>query len=154
MDRRGFGASGDGEEYSIEQEFAGIVDAVAERTGEPVVLWGHSYGASCVMGAAALTGNVGHLVVYEPSLGMGYPPGWVEAVEEAVARGDNEGALLLLFRDVLELSPEQIEVLRATPPSGRCVWPPRRPCPASPVSSRSGCTGRGDSTGSRRRRCS
>jgi pimeloyl-ACP methyl ester carboxylesterase len=49
MDRRGFGASGDTAGYSIEREFedvAAVVDAVAARTGGPVALWGHSYGAN------------------------------------------------------------------------------------------------------------
>src|SRR5262245_32434252 len=69
-DRRGFGASGDAEGYSIERDFedvAAVVDAVAARTGRPVALWGHSYGANCAMGAAALCGRVAHLVLYEPS---------------------------------------------------------------------------------------
>ena len=39
-----------------------MVDAVAARTGGPVVLWGHSYGANCAMGGAALSDNVSHLV--------------------------------------------------------------------------------------------
>ena len=45
LDRRGFGASTDGERYAIEREFedvAAVVDEVAARTGTPVVLWGHS----------------------------------------------------------------------------------------------------------------
>ena len=57
MDRRGFGATGDTPEYSIERDFedvAAVVDAVAARTGGPVALWGHSYGANCAMGGAAL----------------------------------------------------------------------------------------------------
>src|SRR6266508_3766517 len=76
MDRRGFGASGDAPGYSIEQDFedvAAVVDAVDARTGKPVALWGHSYGANCAMGGAALTDNVHHLVLYEPSLGIPYP---------------------------------------------------------------------------------
>ena len=81
MDRRGFGASGDAGEYSIEREFedvAAVVDAVAARTGGPVALWGHSYGANCAMGGAALTTNVHHLVLYEPSLGLAYPAGSID----------------------------------------------------------------------------
>ena len=53
MDRRGFGKRGDRAEYAFEREFedvAAVVDAVAERVGGPVALWGHSYGASCAMG--------------------------------------------------------------------------------------------------------
>ena len=86
MDRRGFGASGDTADYSIERDFedvAAVVDAVAARTGGPVALWGHSYGANCAMGAATLTSNVHHLVLYEPSLGLPYPPGSIEAHRSA-----------------------------------------------------------------------
>ena len=77
IDRRGFGGSGDrdGSENTIEQEFrdvAVVVDAIAARAGL-VALWGHSYGAGCAMGAAALTGNLSHLILYEPGLGIAYP---------------------------------------------------------------------------------
>ncbi|WP_051217975.1 alpha/beta fold hydrolase [Nocardioides insulae] len=49
MDRRGFGASGDGPEYAIERDFedvAAVVDRVAEIAGSSVALFGHSYGAN------------------------------------------------------------------------------------------------------------
>ena len=55
MDRRGFGASGDAPGYTIERDFddvAAVVDAIAELTGGPVALWGHSYGANCAMGGS------------------------------------------------------------------------------------------------------
>lgn len=123
MDRRGFGASGDGDAYGIEREFddvAAVVDRVAARTGGPVALWGHSYGASCAMGAAARTGNVDHLVLYEPSLGLTYPPGSIDAIEAAVARGDREGAIVGVLRGILEMTEDEIDALRSTP-----LWPRR-----------------------------
>ena len=123
MDRRGFGASGDHEAYSLAREFedvAGVVDEVAARTGGQVALWGHSYGASCAMGAANLTGHVSHLLLYEPSLGLGYPPGWIATYEALVARGDREGATVLMFRDLLEFTDDQIDAMRAGP-----EWPGR-----------------------------
>ena len=49
MDRRGFGASGDSADWSIERDFedvAVVIDAVATRTRGPVSVWGHSYGAN------------------------------------------------------------------------------------------------------------
>lgn len=94
MDRRGFGASGVAAGYAIQREFedvAAVVEAVAARTGKPVALWGHSYGAGCAMGGAALTRKVHYLLVlYEPGLGIAYPAGSVERIEEAVAAGDAE----------------------------------------------------------------
>jgi pimeloyl-ACP methyl ester carboxylesterase len=117
MDRRGFGASGDPPDYTIERDFedvASVVDAVAARTGGPVALFGHSYGASCAMGAAALTSNVHHLVLYEPSLGLSYPPGSIEAVESAIAAGDLDRAVVTMFVDILEMSEQEIDAMRAS----------------------------------------
>lgn len=118
VDRRGFGASGDGAPYSLDREFddvAAVVDEVAVRTGRPVVLWGHSFGANCALGAAARTGNVGHLVLYEPSLGLPYPPGWIDRLEAVVADGGHEEAITMALRDVLGLTDAQVEATRAGP---------------------------------------
>jgi len=117
MDRRGFGASGDAPGYTIERDFedvAAIVDAVAARTGRRAALFGHSYGANCAMGGATLTKNVQHLVLYEPSLGLHYPAGCIEAVEAAVARGDMEAAIVTMLVGVLDMSDQEIDALRAS----------------------------------------
>lgn len=118
MDRRGFGASGDAAGYSIEREFedvAAVVDAVAARTGGPVALWGHSYGANCAMGGAALTTNVHHLVLYEPSLGLAYPPGSIDSIERKVAAGEMEAALLEVLVEIAGMTDEEVEAMRANP---------------------------------------
>jgi pimeloyl-ACP methyl ester carboxylesterase len=136
MDRRGFGASGDTEPYAIDRDFedvAAVVDAVADRTGGPVAVFGHSYGANCAMGGAALTPNVRHLVLYEPSLGLAYPPGSIEAVEAAVSAGDLDAAVVAVLSGILEMSDEEINAMRAsqTPPwSTRiaCAWTLPREC--------------------------
>jgi pimeloyl-ACP methyl ester carboxylesterase len=123
VDRRGFGASGDAADYSIERDFedvAAVVDVVAARTGGSVALWGHSYGANCAMGGAALTGNVHHLVLYEPSLGLPYPPGSIERIEAALARGDRDAAIVAVLVDILEMTGDEIDALRASP-----LWPTR-----------------------------
>jgi pimeloyl-ACP methyl ester carboxylesterase len=120
IDRRGFGASGDGDGYTMEQEFedvAVVVDAIAAREGA-VALWGHSYGAGCAMGAAALTGNVSRVIVYEPGLGIVYPAGWIEAHEDALAARDAERVIRAVLIDILEMSEEEVETRRASP-----QWP-------------------------------
>jgi pimeloyl-ACP methyl ester carboxylesterase len=120
VDRRGFGRSGDGDRYSIEQEFrdvAAVVDAVAAVNG-PVTLWGHSYGAGCAMGAAALTGAVSHLVLYEPGLGIAYPEGWIDAHERRLADGDREGVIRGVLTDILGMSEAEVEARRAS-----AEWP-------------------------------
>ena len=118
MDRRGFGASGDAAGYALEREFedvAAVAEAVATRTGGPVALWGHSYGAGCAMGGAALTGAVHHLVLYEPGLGIPYPAGSIEEVEAALAAGDAETALLLVLAGIVGMTDEEIASLRSGP---------------------------------------
>lgn len=117
MDRRGFGASGEGDEYSIDREFsdvAAVVEAVADRSSASVVLWGHSYGAACAMGGANLSPAVGHLILYEPCLGVAYPPGSLEAAEAALGEGDRETAVVRFLGDALEMSEDEIDALRAT----------------------------------------
>jgi pimeloyl-ACP methyl ester carboxylesterase len=93
MDRRGFGASQDDPGYSAEREFgdaAAVVNAVAARTGEPVVLFGASWGASCALGAARELPSLRALVLYEPSLGRRQPPGsldeWRSGSRQATTR--------------------------------------------------------------------
>ena len=122
MDRRDFGASRDDPNYSAEREFgdvATVVDAVAAWTGEPVVLFGSSWGASCALGAARHLPSLRALVLYEPSLGLRYPPGSIERLEEWIAAGDDEGALVEMGREV-GLTEEQIAERRAAP-----NWPQR-----------------------------
>jgi pimeloyl-ACP methyl ester carboxylesterase len=123
MDRRGFGASGDRAAYAIERDFedvAAVVDAVAARTGGRVAMWGHSYGANCAMGGAALTTNVHHLILYEPSLGLTYPLGSIDGIEASLAAGDRDGAITSVLRDILEMTDQEIEAMRASP-----LWPVR-----------------------------
>lgn len=118
MDRRGFGASGDGAEYSLEREFADVaivIETVAARTGGPVALFGHSSGAACAMGGAARSEGVHHLVLYEPSLGLSYPPGSIEAIEAALEAGDRDAAVTEVFANALEMSVEDVETMRSTP---------------------------------------
>jgi pimeloyl-ACP methyl ester carboxylesterase len=123
IDRRGFGASGDTADYSIQLDFAdvaAVVDAVAARTGGPVAVFGHSYGANCAMGGAAMTDNVGRLILYEPSLGLSYPSGSIETIEAALERGDHDAAIEAVLLDVLEMSTDEIDALRSSP-----QWPAR-----------------------------
>jgi pimeloyl-ACP methyl ester carboxylesterase len=94
---------------------AAVAEAVATRTGGPVALWGHSYGAGCAMGGAALTGAVHHLVLYEPGLGIPYPAGSIEEVEAALAAGDAETALLLVLAGIVGMTDEEIASLRSGP---------------------------------------
>jgi pimeloyl-ACP methyl ester carboxylesterase len=56
MDRRGRGTSADADDYSLDREYAdvaAVADLLADEQGGPVDVIGHSFGATCVLGAAA-----------------------------------------------------------------------------------------------------
>ena len=117
MDRRGFGASRDGSGYSAEREFsdvAAVVDAVAARTRQPVVLFGSSWGANCALGAARDLPSLRALILYEPTLGLRHPPGSIDRIEERVAAGDSEGVLIEMGTEA-GLTEDQIAERRAAP---------------------------------------
>lgn len=118
MDRRGRGASGDSDDYAIDREFedvAAVAEAVSAQTERPVAVWGHSFGADCAIGAAALTRDVQALILYEPGLGYVYPPGAIEAVEEALKAGDREAAATALMSRVVGMTGEEVEFVRSLP---------------------------------------
>ena len=93
-------------------------------------------------GRRRLTANVSHLVLYEPSLGLPYPPGSIERIEAAFAEGDHDAAIAVVLVDILEMTEDEIDGYRASP-----LWPVRlAAAPRSPVSagrSRTGCTAPG-----------
>ena len=118
VDRRGFGSSGDTQTYSIEQEFrdlAAVVDVLASRHGQGVALLGHSYGAGCAMGAAAITANVNRLLLYEPGLGIQYPAGWIESQEKALAAGRAEDVIHAVLTDILEMTEDEVNSRKVGP---------------------------------------
>ncbi|CRK55014.1 probable hydrolase [Alloactinosynnema sp. L-07] len=125
MDRRGRGASGDGPGYDLAREFedvAAVVDAIAERSGCPVDVLGHSYGGECAFGAAALTSNIGRLVLYEgwpqqhPHAEV-LPPGIIERMNSLLTAGEREKVLELMFREVVGMPDAEFAAYRALP-----VW--------------------------------
>jgi pimeloyl-ACP methyl ester carboxylesterase len=123
IDRRGRGASGDAPDYQVTREFedvAAVVDAVAEATGSPVDLLGHSFGGLCAFGAAALTANIRRLVLYEgwPSPNpdqLALPPGVEARLDGLLAAGNREAALETFFREVVGMPEEEFAVYRALP---------------------------------------
>lgn len=127
MDRRGRGASGDAPAYSIELEFedvASVARAIAKDADGTVDVAGHSYGGRCALGASVRTDVIRRLVVYEGAplpQGMSYrPAGLVDAVREALARGDNDAALSTFLGGIVGMSEAGLAAYRADP-----VWPAR-----------------------------
>ena len=128
LDRRGRGASGDVPGYELAREFedvAAVVDAVAERSGSPVGLYGHSYGGLCAFGAATLTANLGRLVLYEgwPPVDSGrhrLPPAIGQRLDGLLAAGNREAVVETVFREVVGMPEAELAALRAQP-----SWPAR-----------------------------
>jgi pimeloyl-ACP methyl ester carboxylesterase len=115
MDRRGRGGSGDSPAHALARE-AEDVAAVVDSVGQPVNVLGHSYGGLCALEAALLTPHVKRLILYEGVYLRGsdnYPPGLIDRLEGLRAAGDVEGMLVAMLRELVEMPPEEIELLRA-----------------------------------------
>jgi pimeloyl-ACP methyl ester carboxylesterase len=115
IDRRGHGHAARADEegcYRIEQEFADLTALVAALP-EGAVMIGHSYGALCALGAGAAGAHLDGLILYEPPLPASpaayCPSGLIEAMREAIDRGDLETAAAAFARDVLRMSTADIE---------------------------------------------
>ena len=123
MDRRGRGASGDGPEHQLEREFedvVAVVEAVADRSGSAVAVYGHSYGGLCALGAATLTSGIDRLVLYEgwPPVDPAAwtpPPGSLERLEELLAAGDRQALLETFLREFVKMSEQEIDAYRQQP---------------------------------------
>jgi pimeloyl-ACP methyl ester carboxylesterase len=122
MDRRGRGASKDGDTYSIELEYADIV-GLTESIEEPVNLYGHSMGALCALGAARLIPDLRRLVLYEPPITDGEdftPIPVVEQLQHLVDEGKSEETVIEFMRNVARVPDHEIQAFRANP-----TWPAR-----------------------------
>lgn len=125
MDRRGRGASGDAPDYGLEREFADVA-AVVEGIGQPVHLYGHSFGGACATEAATRVGmgNLASLILYEgmpKPLGLrGTPDELIGRLETLIGAGQREEALSLFMLTAVGLTPPELEVYRQSP-----AWPAR-----------------------------
>ncbi|WP_413471084.1 alpha/beta fold hydrolase [Streptomyces peucetius] len=95
VDRRGYGASGDSPDHSIERE-QGDIAAVLDVAGPDAILLGHSYGGLITLGLA-LQRTPAAFVLYELPVPLHGPAGGdaIAPFEQAVAEGDLERALTL-----------------------------------------------------------
>ena len=110
MDRRGRGASGPPAEHDLQREFEDVV-AVIDAAGAPVDLIGHSYGAHCALGAAAMAPEkIKHLVLYEPPTIDAARQG----LGEAFSAPDPSSAVEA-FMAHIGLTPDEVAALKATP---------------------------------------
>jgi pimeloyl-ACP methyl ester carboxylesterase len=119
VDRRGRGESGDGPRYAVEREFEDVA-AVVNAVGTEVNLLGHSFGGLCVLEGALLTPHVRRLVVYEPPMlpvpGVPlYPEGIVDRLQALLDAGDREQVALTVFRDLVRMPPDELDLFKASP---------------------------------------
>jgi pimeloyl-ACP methyl ester carboxylesterase len=122
MDRRGRGGSVDeGRPYAIEREFEDIA-AVVDALGEPVNLFGHSFGGICSIGAAFLTSNIRRLVLYEPPLhdyeDPDVPSPLTEKFEALLLTGNREEIIMTFMKEAVKMPAEEISQAISMP-----SWP-------------------------------
>lgn len=122
MDRRGRGASSDAPEYDLAREYedvAAVIDAVAQDSGSPVDLLGHSYGGICALGGATRTPHLRRLVLYEPpadqEAAANVAPDVQRRMDELLARGEREAVLETFFREVVAMPEHEFARYRALP---------------------------------------
>lgn len=128
LDRRGRGASSDAPEYAFEREYedlAAVVDAIAVQSETPVRVYGHSVGGNVAFGAATATSNIDRLVLYEgwpvPDPSVWALPADLEGRMSALlAEGDRDAVVEVLFRELEDLSDDDIAAFKASP-----SWPGR-----------------------------
>ena len=125
MDRRGRGSSGDASDYTLSNEYAdvaAVAAVLAREQGGPVDVVGHSIGATCVLGAAALDAPFRRIVLYEPPGPQATPNNWPERVSAMVADGQAGRAVFTFLTEIVGLTRSQVEALRDAP-GGRDVIP-------------------------------
>jgi pimeloyl-ACP methyl ester carboxylesterase len=134
MDRRGRGESGDaspGSPYAIAREYedvAALVARLADGPGKasgPVDVLGHSYGGRIALGAARRSPHVRRVVAYESAPAAvvtrdGERAAALALLEADLAAGDLEGLLVRFLRDVVGMTPDDLERYLRDP-----VWPRR-----------------------------
>lgn len=119
MDRRGRGSSGDGDDYSLDSEYgdvAAVASSLAEEAGRPIDVFGHSFGATCTIGAAARSAPFRRIALYEPPGPETVSADWVERVSAMVADGEAGAAMVSLLMEIIGLTSEEVDDLKSVPP--------------------------------------
>jgi pimeloyl-ACP methyl ester carboxylesterase len=119
MDRRGHGDSEPGSNYSLQKESEDVAAAVNAQPG-PVFVLGHSIGGVFALEAAFVTKKIFKLVLYEPPLQDLDHTAVADRMEQLIQSGNREEALLTFLREIVMMSPNEVEILKARP-----AWPTR-----------------------------
>ena len=114
MDRRGRGKSGDGALHSMALEVDDIL-SLARAIGKPLTLFGHSYGALCVLQAAPRCPEVASVILYDPPIDSPIRTEIRAAVRAALATSTPREALLLFLELIVQLGPDELAVVNTLP---------------------------------------
>jgi pimeloyl-ACP methyl ester carboxylesterase len=114
MDRRGRGSSGDTAPYDVSREFEDVA-AVAASLGGAADVFGHSFGATVALGAAAQGAPVRRLALYEPPGPQTAPQDWRDRVRALIEAGQPGPAMASFLTEVVGLTREQLTELRNAP---------------------------------------
>lgn len=118
MDRRGRESSGDTGPYSLSKEYQDVAAVAASLAGAgPVDVFGHSYGATCALGAMAGGAPVRRIALYEAAGPQTVPLAWRERVLAMIADGQAGRAMMSFLTEIIGLSAERIDELRNAPRS-------------------------------------
>jgi pimeloyl-ACP methyl ester carboxylesterase len=116
MDRRGRGSSGDTGPYQLSREFQDVAAVAASMAADgPVDVFGHSYGATCALGAASLGAPLRRLALYEPPGPQSAPREWREKITAMVEAGQPRRAIVSFLIEIMALTGEQLDSLRNAP---------------------------------------
>ncbi len=132
IDRRGRGGSGDEPGYALSLEcadMAALINEIAGRQGQPVHLFGHSYGAFCLLEASLMTDRIGRVVFYEPPVPSATPvvaPDILAALDQAAETGDRDAILEIFALQVVHYPQAEYEMLQTLP-----TWQNRRDAAAT-----------------------
>jgi pimeloyl-ACP methyl ester carboxylesterase len=118
MERRGRGQSGDTPDYSIEYEFEDVA-ALANSIDGPVDIFGHSFGAACVLGAAQKITNLRRMILYEPPMLQEQQSSQrvvlLDSMEQMLANGEREEVVIKLLRDMLNIPQVMLDRISTAP---------------------------------------
>jgi pimeloyl-ACP methyl ester carboxylesterase len=114
MDRRAHGGSGDRAPYSLAKEAQDVVAVVEARPG-PVTVLGHSFGGVVAYEAAFLSPRIMGLLLYEPPVRVDPRADALARMDILIKAGDREAATITFMREVVLVSPEEIEAMRVRP---------------------------------------
>ena len=116
MDRRGRGTSGDNAPYDLSREYQDIAAVAASLAGDgPVDVFGHSFGATCALGAAASGAPVRRLALYEPPGPQTVPREWRDRHNAMIAAGKPGKAMVSFLAEPMGLTAARIDELRNAP---------------------------------------